>query len=1462
MATIVDMIRSEPALILSGVAGAVACLWLWLWLSAGNKVSMPSNPPKAARRSLTFRISNIPRAVTKDEFRDILTKLAITTENISDQSTLLEFSYVPSATKNLSERYVVATATFAKAPTLSELEKAIRREIGAGASRLKVDLDFLGLTPLVDPLQDAVVDIIAVTGLAGHAFGSWKSKNNPDMWLRDFLPESIPNARILTYGYDTKLPGSQSEASILELSKRLLESIKTIRYEQMRTRPLILIGHSLGGLVVKEALVEVSEGSEDDQAVFRSCYAILFFAVPNRGLDNRSLMSMVKGQPNEDLVKSLGKKSRFSSLLHQRFYKCFTYEDTKIICVFETKETPTVEWCPETGSWERTGPKVMMVPHTSAIHAGPNEKSHDQLSINADHSEIVKFSNPSDPDYLIIESRMRELVANAPGVIKERFSSLKRKLSRLEIQYIEALKAPNYAAFRSYKVDNPTPGTLSWFLKNELLHTWLTTDESSVLWVKGSPGQGKTILAKFLLAHLEHLSSSSDPYSNRHTTVIYFFFYDQDDNYRTVGGALRSLIKQLLSVQDSFQIISDKFDIESPTITDESAWDILRELLYSPIFGTIYCVIDALDECQDHELRHRLLELIKTLVQPPLARRRQKLPILKAFLTSRPTVDLTRSLEQFPSIHLKASSDDLKIFVQSKIYAIKLTTELEDMVINLLSSRVEQTFLWISIVLKKLAAATTLLSQAHVEQIINETPSDLADLYESIISQIMQGNDIAAQKLLIWTVFGRRALTLNELEEALAIQDDSKSKESIRKYKISLTENAITSAVGIILEIINGRIYLIHQSAKDFLLKSGHLAKAEFCKGLRPGIYLAKICMTYLCFTDFETGACQDNTLREERYRHYPFFHYAARNWHRYIGIEDDINAFTTTICQLTLPYSPRLLAWGEAAGIANLDKARDTLDIAMTADIPWLAEFQSRDNMVTEEMIEKAAGSGMAGYNYLETLIRKGDTSFTEGAVCVAAKHFDRGMIRLMLDRDTSIHITPAVIRAAVTNEKSGKLIMGLLLERESQFSFMVTADLVRLAAENHENGRDIIELILRNANTNISEDAVAEIAANFSVESMILLLNSREDINITEMVILATRRKNRDADKMITLLLEQRGQDMPITEEFVNTLTRYLDKEVMMLLLEKRGQDMPITEEIVNTITGWFNKKVILLLLKKRCQDMPISEEIVNNIARCYEEEVMMLLLKKRGQDMPITEEIVNTIARRFNKEVMLLLLEKRGQDMPILEEIVNIISRWHDEEVMMLLLKKRGQDMPITEEIVNTIARRFDKEVMLLLLEKRGQDVQITEGVVKAAAGNNAEVLALLLDRGGDQITITEEVLKAAVDNWENGKEIITLLLDRRGYQITIIEEVVKAAAGNDAEVLALLLDRRGDQITITEEVVKAAAGNNAEVLALLLDRRGYQITITEEVVKAAAGNWRNGKEIKLLLLDRRGDQTAII
>lgn len=69
----------------------------------------------------------------------------------------------------------------------------------------------------------------------------------------------------------------------------------------------------------------------------------MLFGVPNRGIETSSLMAMVKGQPNEALVRDLSESSRFLSLLQSMFYERFTIDSSRIICVYETQMTPTVE---------------------------------------------------------------------------------------------------------------------------------------------------------------------------------------------------------------------------------------------------------------------------------------------------------------------------------------------------------------------------------------------------------------------------------------------------------------------------------------------------------------------------------------------------------------------------------------------------------------------------------------------------------------------------------------------------------------------------------------------------------------------------------------------------------------------------------------------------------------------------------------------------------------------------------------------------------------------------------------------------------------------------------------------------------------------------------------------------------------------------------------------------------------
>lgn len=71
--------------------------------------------------------------------------------------------------------------------------------------------------------------IIAITGLDGHAYGSWRSKGNLGrMWLRHFLSQDLPYCRTMTYGYNSKL-STRGNDTIMDYSRGLMEALKRIR---------------------------------------------------------------------------------------------------------------------------------------------------------------------------------------------------------------------------------------------------------------------------------------------------------------------------------------------------------------------------------------------------------------------------------------------------------------------------------------------------------------------------------------------------------------------------------------------------------------------------------------------------------------------------------------------------------------------------------------------------------------------------------------------------------------------------------------------------------------------------------------------------------------------------------------------------------------------------------------------------------------------------------------------------------------------------------------------------------------------------------------------------------------------------------------------------------------------------------------------------------------------------------
>lgn len=95
--------------------------------------------------------------------------------------------------------------------------------------------------------------IVIIHGLNGDATKSWTNPETKAFWPKDFLPDDVPEARVLTFGYNADAAFGNTTADIVDHAKDLLGSLIDKREEvNEELRPIIFIAHSLGGIVVKQ----------------------------------------------------------------------------------------------------------------------------------------------------------------------------------------------------------------------------------------------------------------------------------------------------------------------------------------------------------------------------------------------------------------------------------------------------------------------------------------------------------------------------------------------------------------------------------------------------------------------------------------------------------------------------------------------------------------------------------------------------------------------------------------------------------------------------------------------------------------------------------------------------------------------------------------------------------------------------------------------------------------------------------------------------------------------------------------------------------------------------------------------------------------------------------------------------------------------------------------------------------
>jgi hypothetical protein len=346
-----------------------------------------------------------------------------------------------------------------------------------------------------------------------------------------------------------------------------------------------------------------------------------------------------------------------------------------------------------------------------------------------------------------------------------------------------------------------------WVFDNKTFQQWQQDLDSRLLWIKGDPGKGKTMLLCGIIDEIQKTTRHND-------TVAYFFCQATDSRINNAVAVLRGLLYMLVLQQPLLASHIQKLHEHAgkQLFEDANAWvalrDVFTEILQDPSLGKTCLVVDALDECITD-----LPKLLNLVAEQSSTSSR-----VKWIVSSRNWPDIETRLERAGhkvklSLELNSNSVATAVdaFIQQKVVDLAqkndYKAELQSDVLRYLRSNADNTFLWVALVCQDLQDTEIWLVQKKLASI----PSGLSDLYTHMLYQMCNSDsaDICQQVLTSVAVFYRPVTTtelLSLVQTVADLVDDTKVVRKIIGYCKSF------------LTIRNDTIYFVHQSAKDFLV--------------------------------------------------------------------------------------------------------------------------------------------------------------------------------------------------------------------------------------------------------------------------------------------------------------------------------------------------------------------------------------------------------------------------------------------------------------------------------------------------------------------------------------------------------------------------------------------------------------------------------------------------------------------
>ncbi|EFQ31780.1 LipA and NB-ARC domain-containing protein [Colletotrichum graminicola M1.001] len=452
---------------------------------------------------------------------------------------------------------------------------------------------------------DAVVDVVLVHGLNGDPEKTWTSSDAKRVfWPAELLPQSLGKTRanILVYGYNAdvyttgKSSKSASDNFISQHAQTLVTNLTLYRKsERTSNNPIIFVAHSLGGLLVKRALLYSNDvrdkNQEDARSIFVSTYGIIFLGTPHTGSDMATwglvLQKMADAiaprkvfESESVLLKTLKKDNETLENINNHFLD--VYQRFQIHMAHENHKTDV------------KGTKMLVV---DAKSASPQLPGVTYYGIEATHSGMCKFNSTSAPGYRNVSTAIRDWAEEAPPVIRTRWEiEIDDRRARAQSEAVERMHLSNalstqvssptaiadtmgfspFASVRESYTPRPIfvhpdrfrPNSFFKGRQDELrsLHKVLTdakrrSEGTSAVLIQGIPGAGKTHLAR------QYVFNHKDDYPGGIYWIRSTSLQDMEDGFWHIakteairGMAAQEEKKDLLNPQKMVEIVRNWFN--------------------------------------------------------------------------------------------------------------------------------------------------------------------------------------------------------------------------------------------------------------------------------------------------------------------------------------------------------------------------------------------------------------------------------------------------------------------------------------------------------------------------------------------------------------------------------------------------------------------------------------------------------------------------------------------------------------------------------------------------------------------------------------------------------------------------------------------------------------------------------------------------------------------------------------